>query len=83
MAAKVKRCARCDRRLRGAADDWCAELGNFDPDGYGEVTAIICPSCATVEEHLAREISDAMTDYEWLGDRVARFPKFPKYPVLN
>jgi hypothetical protein len=78
MAAKVRRCARCDRRLRGAAADWCVEMGNYATDGYGEVMAVVCPDCTTAEEHVQREINDSTTDYIWRGERVARFPKFPQ-----
>jgi hypothetical protein len=78
MAAKVKRCDRCDRRLRNAGADWCVEIGNYDADGYGEVMTVVCPDCTTSAEHLQREIGDATTDYRWRGERVARFPKYPQ-----
>ena len=80
MAARVRRCERCNRRLRGAANEWVVEMGNYDPDGYGEVLSVICPDCATGEEHLEREIANSTTDYHWRGERVARYPKsgFPE-----
>ena len=34
----------------------------------------------TAAEHTQREIKDATTDYVWIGDRVARYPKFPEFP---
>jgi hypothetical protein len=36
------------------------------------VGRVVCPDCATAEEHLQREINDATTDYVWYGERVAR-----------
>jgi hypothetical protein len=75
--AKVKRCGRCDRRLRneGTAADWAVAL---DPDGASNFkvpTEIWCPSCTSVEEHVQREINDSTVDYLWRGDRVLMWPK--------
>jgi hypothetical protein len=74
MAAKVKRCGRCNRRLRGAAVEWVCDI-SLDDDGLGAVTEVYCPKCATDGEHMQREINDATTDYVWYGERVARHPK--------
>lgn len=74
MAAKIKRCARCNRRLRSGAD-WAVSMTDFDDHSYGVVAEIWCPDCTTPEEHIQREINDATVDYIWSGDRVAMYPK--------
>ena len=79
--AKVKRCARCNRRLRTAGADWAVAI-DMDQDGFGTVVEVYCPDCTTAEEHTRREINDATSDYIWSGDRVAMWPKFPE-PALN
>lgn len=75
MAAKIKRCARCSRRLRGAGTDWAAALELDNDDHLRTVTEVYCPECTTSEEHITREINDATTDYRWVGDHVVMWPK--------
>jgi hypothetical protein len=74
MAAKVRRCGRCDRRLRGAAVEWVCDI-ELDEEGLGTVAEVYCPDCATATEHLAREVNDATVRYVWYGDKLARFPR--------
>jgi hypothetical protein len=74
MAAKVKRCARCDRRMRNGVE-WACGM-DIDEEGLGTVAEFYCPDCTTAAEHTQREINDATTTYVWYGDRVARFPKY-------
>jgi hypothetical protein len=78
MAAKSKRCARCDRRMRKSGEGWACAM-SIDEEGLGLVTDVYCPACTTDEEHLQRQINDALTNYVWYGDRVARFPKVSKF----
>jgi hypothetical protein len=82
-AAKVKRCSRCNRRLRGTGAAWLC-LIDLDDDGWGSVPGVVCPGCTTDEEHTQREINDAITDYVWRGDRLTLFPKVSSgYGGLN
>jgi hypothetical protein len=81
MAAKIKRCARCSRRMRGHCAGWACSI-DVDDDGLGTVTEFYCPDCTTAAEHTQREINDATTRYVWRGGRVARLPKFQP-AVLN
>jgi hypothetical protein len=75
MAAKVRRCARCDRRLRKSGADWTCWIKIDPSDGLGTVPEVYCPDCTTTEEHLQREVNDATVDYRWLGERLAMYPK--------
>jgi hypothetical protein len=72
--AKIQRCSRCGRRLRNSGADWACFI-DFGDDALGAVTETYCPKCTTSEEHIRREINDATTDYVWVDDRVAMFPK--------
>lgn len=82
-AAKVRRCARCDRRVRSGAD-WAVSIGDdVDDRGFGVVTEIYCPRWTTAEEHTEREINDATSDYVWRNDRVALWPKRNETASLN
>lgn len=76
MAAKVRKCARCRRRLRGGGDDWSVALEldehNEDLRSPGEIW---CGGCTTELEYLEREINDSTVDYLWRGDRVLMWPK--------
>ena len=76
MAAKVKRCARCDRRVRSGTD-WTVAIDDVDDRGYGVVTEIYCPKCTTDAERTQCDVNDATVRYVWnaTGDRVARYPK--------
>jgi hypothetical protein len=74
MSTKIKRCTRCNRRLRSGAD-WAVSIDSVDDRGYGVVTEVYCPDCTTAEEHIQREINDSTVDYIWSGDRVAMYPK--------
>lgn len=74
MAAKIQRCARCDRRVRSGSD-WAVSIGDRDREGFGVVTEIYCGDCQTLEEGIERAVNDAMADYVWRGDRVAVWPK--------
>ncbi len=77
MAAKLKRCTRCNRRVRSGAD-WAVSIDSIDDHGFGVVAELYCPRCTTDEEHLRREINDSTCDYVWVGVRVAMLPKFPE-----
>jgi hypothetical protein len=77
MAAKVRRCGRCSRRLRNFGADWAVALDLDLDDHLRTVAEVWCPECTTSEEHIQREINDATTDYRWIGDKVAMWPKFP------
>jgi hypothetical protein len=78
MAAKIKRCARCSRRMRGQRAEWACSI-DIDDEGLGTVTEFYCPDCTTAEEHTQRAINDATTSYVWHGGRVARYPKLPNF----
>jgi hypothetical protein len=78
MAIKTKRCARCDRRLRGAATDWAVAIDAPDDNGYGVVSEIYCPDCTTAQEHTQATVNDTLCNYVWRRDRVGMFPKFPQ-----
>jgi uncharacterized protein with PIN domain len=82
MAAKMKRCARCNRQVRSGAD-WAVSIDDVDDRGYGVVTEIYCPECTTAEERTEREINDATSNYVWRGDRVAMCPKCSQTAELN
>ena len=77
MTKKPKRCARCNRRLRGDRAQWAVGI-DLDADGFGAVTELYCPKCTTTEEHIRREINDATLDYIWVGDRILMRPKLPE-----
>lgn len=75
MAAKVRRCGRCNRRLRGAAMDWMVEL-NFDDDELATPGEINCPDCQTDTEAAERQSNDRDYDYVWVdGERISMWPK--------
>jgi hypothetical protein len=76
-------CSRCDRRLRGAGDDWAASITDADYNGYGIVTEVYCADCTTFEERLIREINDSTNNYVWRDGRVALWPKTTTIPALN
>ena len=77
MAEKVKRCARCNRRLRNTATatDWAVALAPDGDTNFKVVEEIWCPDCTSSDEHLEREINDATVDYLWRGDRILMWPK--------
>jgi len=72
--AKVRRCDRCDRRLRGAALGWGVQL-DFGADQLASTGDVLCPDCQTDAEQSARENNDRDYDYVWRGDRVSLWPK--------
>jgi phage FluMu protein Com len=74
MAAKVKRCGRCNRLVRSGTD-WAVSISDVDDSGFGVVDAIYCPRCTTADEHTEQEINDATSDYIWRAGRVAMYPK--------
>lgn len=74
MASRVRRCARCDRRVRGGAD-WAVIIADMDDRGFGVVTEVLCPDCTTAEEYTQREINDSTVKYVWNNGRVALWPK--------
>lgn len=57
MSARVIRCGRCTRRLRGNADAW---NGVFRA---GTLVDVICPTCQTADENAEAAINDATLDY--------------------
>lgn len=57
MSAPVIRCTRCSRRLRGDASAWNGEFR------AGELVAVICPSCQSVEENHEAAVNDATLTY--------------------
>jgi hypothetical protein len=73
MASKVRRCARCHRRLRRGRQ-WACALRR-GADGLADVTELYCPDCTTPEEHTRREINDAAMDYIHVGGRLLVLPK--------
>ena len=75
MAAKVKRCGRCDRRVRGAATGWGVAL-DIDEDKLCTPAEILCPACQTDHETTTRENNDRGHDYVWVdSQRLSMWPK--------
>lgn len=80
MAGRLKRCARCNRRMRNPASsggDWACSIVHLDGnERVGAVTEVWCPDCITTEEHLQREINDSTTSYTQLGGNlISMWPK--------
>jgi hypothetical protein len=75
LAAKVRRCSRCDRRLRGAALEWGVDLDRGS-DALITPGAVICPDCQTKGERVERERNDRDFDYVWVNaERLSMWPK--------
>jgi hypothetical protein len=76
MASKVRRCARCHRRLRRGRQ-WTCGIDR-GADGLADVTELYCPTCTTPEERARREINDSTLDYAWVSGRLLTVPKVPE-----
>jgi hypothetical protein len=74
MATKIRRCARCHRRLRRGRQ-WTSAIYR-GADGLADVTELLyCPTCTTPEERARREINDSTMDYAWVSGRLLMVPK--------
>lgn len=78
MAAKIQRCARCNRRLRNeaTATDWAVSIVTDHETNLSRVDEVWCDRCQSDDEHVEREIRDAATDYVWITTE--RFQCWPK-----